>query len=77
MSAAGGLGISETTHFSGTFVSGMIEMNMIMQTDSALGYSGIVKMFAVISSRTRSPNMTQPMMAMEQSRENYQKLDMI
>lgn len=60
----------DSTHFSGTFVSGMIEMKTIMQTESACGYSSMVRMLAVISSRTTSPNMSQPRIAMEQSREN-------
>lgn len=57
------------THFNGTFVIGMMAMNMIMQIDNICEYSSVRRILAVTSSRTSSPNMIQPTMAIVQSRE--------
>lgn len=59
-----------STHFNGTLVSGMMAMNIIIQIDMAFGYSSKLRMLAVTSSWTLSPNISHPMMAMEQSSEN-------
>jgi hypothetical protein len=60
----------QKTHLNGTLVIGMIEMKIIMQMDRKRGYSFVTKMLPVISSRTASPNISQPIIAIEQSREN-------
>lgn len=59
------------TYFKGTLVIGMIAINMTMQMDKACGYSDVNSTLAVISSETLSPNISQPTIAIAQSREYY------
>lgn len=59
------------TYFKGTLVIGIVAINTIMQIDKARGNSFVNRMLAVISSRTVSPNISQPTMAIAQSREYY------
>lgn len=47
---------------------GMIAMQMTMNTDSHFGYPSVRKMFAVTSSRMRSPNIRRPATAIARSR---------
>ena len=60
-----------STHFRGTLVMGMMAMNIIMQIDRDRGYSSVINMLLVISSRMPSPNMIQPITAIEQSSKNW------
>lgn len=50
---------------------GMIAMNIIIQIDRNCGYSLVTNMLLVISSRTPSPNIIQPIIAIEQSSKNW------
>jgi hypothetical protein len=52
---------------SGIFVSGMMAIQIAMNTDMALGYPCVRKMLLVISSRTQSPNMRIPAHAIPRS----------
>lgn len=55
---------------------GMIAMKTIMQMDRNRGYSLVDNIFPVISSWTISPNIIQPIIAIEQSRENWHEVRM-
>ena len=55
------------THLSGIFVIGMIAIKTTMTIEMALAYPTVMKMLEVISSRTFSPNIKYPTIAIIRS----------
>lgn len=54
---------------------GMIAIHIAIMYEVVLGYPSVTKMFAVISSRVASPNMSKPTIAILASIRNYTELD--